>query len=126
MIRRAQTKDLERLKALHAATGFEWDFPDDAISAWVWVDENDDAVMMAGARVIAEAVLISSKQGTPQQRLAIMERLMEVVRRDVDNFGISEAVAWIPDGIWKAFSRRLKRLGWKAIRYHSMVMKVGE
>lgn len=82
--------------------------------------------MMAGARVIAEAVLISSQKGAPQQRLEILESLMEVVRRDVDSFGIPEGVAWIPDAIWKSFSRRLKRMGWKAIRYHSMVWKLRE
>lgn len=126
MIRRVQEKDIPRLKELHAATGFEWDFPSDMISAWVWADENDAPVMMAGARVLAEAVLISSKDGDPQQRLAILERLAEVTRRDVRELGIREAVAWLPDSIWRGFSRRLKRFGWKAIKYRSMVWKLGE
>jgi len=126
MIRRVRIEDLPRLKELHEEAGFNWGFPDDAISAWVWVDEENEPVMMVGARILAEAVVISSKRSTPQQRLAILERLMEVVRRDVDGFGIQEGVAWIPDSIWRSFSKRLKRWGWKEIGYRSMVMKVRE
>lgn len=114
------------MREMHAAAGFDWDFPEDAISAYVWVDENDEPVVMAGGRVLAEAFLISSQKETPQRRLEIIAQLMQVVGQDVARLGIREGVAWIPDSIWKAYSRRLKRFGWKAIRYRSMVWKVRE
>jgi hypothetical protein len=126
MIRRLEQKDLARLEVLHREAGFDWDFPADMISSWVWVNEKDEPVMVVGARVIAEAVVISSKAGTPRQRLAILERMAEVVKRDVMELGIREGVAWIPDSIWRAFSRRLKRFGWKSIRYRSMLWKLEE
>jgi len=120
MIRNVEEKDLPRLRELHKATGFEWEFPENLLSAKVWVDENDEPVMMVGAKVIAEAVLISSKQQTPGMRLAILRELFDAVKNECMGNGITEAITWIPEVIWRPYSRRLKGLGWVESKYKTM------
>jgi len=124
MIRDMQEKDIPKLKELQAADGFEWKFPEKMFSAKVWVNAKDEPVMMIGGRMIAEAVLISSKEGTPAMRLAILQELSKVVFADAKALGVTEGVTWIPDCIWKAYSRRLKALGWMVSKFKTMSLIV--
>lgn len=120
MIRELQDKDLPLLREWHEATGFEWEFPEQMFSARVWVDANDDPVMMIGAKIIAEAVLISSKKETPGMRLAILKALFHEVRQECLAAGISEGITWVPDSIWKSYSKRLAGMGWLKSKYRTM------
>jgi len=123
MIRRLEPRDIPRLRELHAATGFEWEFPENLLSARVWTDEKDVPLMLVGAKVIAEAVVISSTAGTPGMRFQALQQMMREVEADVAKEGIEGACAWIPNVIWRSFSRRLKSFGWKESGYRTMGKK---
>ena len=119
MIRNVEPKDLPKLRALHEATGFQWDFPEGLLSAKVWVDANDEPRMLLGAKVIAEVVLIAGED-KPGEKLAMLEALSAAVHEDIRRSGIREAVAWLPNSIYKPFSRRLAKWGWKPSQYRTM------
>lgn len=128
MIRRVEARDIPRLKELHAASGFDWPFPEfgpEFLTARVVVDENDQPVMLAAARKLAEVVMVvDPKWETPGLRMAAFEGVYESVERDLAQAGIPEVVAWIPPQLWdqKAFIRRLKRrFGWAESSWRELV-----
>jgi len=126
LIRALESRDIPHLRKLHAATGYVWDFPEDLLSARVWADENDLPLMLVAAKLVVEGVVISSNAGTPGMRLEMLGRMMREVLRDADKAGIAEGFAWIPNEIWKSFSRRLRAWGWKPSNYKTMAIQVRE
>jgi hypothetical protein len=130
MIRPLQAKDIPRLRELHAASGFAWEFPDlrSFLSAQVFVDENDIPVILIGARPMAEVVgIFDPAWETAGVKMAAFTALYGAVEADCRAAGIKEVVAWLPPQIAKAFSRRLRRhFSWVENRWACMVGFVRE
>ena len=73
LVRPYEPKDLQALKAMHAAQGFDYPFPDldDPIflSKLVVEDDQGRAVMASLLRLTAEAyLLLDSRAGRPRER----------------------------------------------------------
>jgi hypothetical protein len=121
-VREYQPEDLEALRALHAAQGFPYKFPDLAnplfVTKLVLTDADDRQAggAIAGAallRLTAEAyLLLDPRSGTPRERLERLLTLHAAAERDAWRNGLEDVHAWLPPQIARRFGRRLARLGW--------------
>ncbi len=140
LIREYQESDLNALRAIHAAQGFEYAFPDlrnplfvtklilarDAARAGQNAtagegggpasNDGEGKCEVAGAallRLTAEAyLLLDSKAGTPRERWQWLLALHAAAERDAWQRGLEDVHAWLPPPIAKKFGKRIERLGW--------------
>ncbi len=122
-IREYDEGDLEALRAIHAAQGFPYEFPDLRNPLFLTKlvlagDEtrSDEGKGIAGAallRLTAEAyLLLDPKRGTPKERWQWLLGLHEATRLQAWQRGLEDVHAWLPPEIAAKFGRRLTRLGW--------------
>jgi len=122
-IREYDEEDLEALRAIHAAQGLPYEFPNLRnplfLTKLVLAGDETDAAEgkgIAGAallRLTAEAyLLLDPKRGTPKERWQWLLGLHEATRRQAWQRGLEDVHAWLPPGIAAKFGRRLARLGW--------------
>ena len=116
-IREYTPADDAPLRAMHAAQGFDYPFPDLSnqlfVTRLVLEDDNGRPLMAALGRVTCEVFLIADpRSGTPQDRWQRLVAMHEAMRRALHAQGFEDATCWIPPRIERAFSRRLRRLGW--------------
>jgi hypothetical protein len=121
-VREYQPEDLDALRALHAAQGFPYKFPDLANPLFItklvltYGDDTQANGGIAGAallRLTAEAyLLLDARCGTPRERLQRLLVLHAATERDAWNRGLEDVHAWLPPQIARRFGRRLERLGW--------------
>jgi hypothetical protein len=116
-IRDYQPEDEPALRAIHAAQGFDYPFPDLGnqlfLSRLVLEDDDGRPLMAALGRVTCEAFLLADpRAGTPQERWQQLQAMHEAMRRALHAQGLEDATCWIPPRIERAFGRRLRRLGW--------------
>ncbi len=115
--------DLEALRAIHAAQGFPYEFPDLRnplfLTKLVLADDQNgegEGKGIAGAsllRLTAEAyLLLDPKRGTPKVRWGWLFGLHEATRREAWGRGLEDVHAWLPPEIAAKFGRRLQGLGW--------------
>lgn len=117
IVREYTDADLDALRAMHRAQGFDYPLPDlrDPIfvSKLVLEDDAGKPVMAALARLTCEVYLLAApKEGTPPERYA---RLLELHRAGADDLrmrGLDDAHAWLPPRIAQRFGRRLRHFGW--------------
>lgn len=107
-------KDVERLRELHAASGFPYEFPDlnrgEFTILRAVVDETDTVVQAVLVRTTCELFFIGdSHWRTPQWRLQWFRVLHEEVRKACWAFGYTDAHVWLPSKIATSFARRLRR-----------------
>ncbi len=116
-VREYKTADLETLKAMHAAQGFPYPFPDieDRIFLSKLVVESDGRPVMASVlRLTSEVYLLHDPRiGTPYERLRWLLALHRAGEQDAIRRGLEDVHCWLPPKIAKSFGRRLERLGWK-------------
>ena len=141
LVREYRESDLEHLRAIHAAQGFDYALPDLSNplfvtklvltqgdvssrevahhsaeqSADVKADESADGAIVGAAllRLTAEAyLLLDPRAGTPRQRWQWLLALHAATERDAWQRGLEDAHAWLPPPIAKKFGKRLARLGW--------------
>lgn len=111
-------KDVERLRELHAASGFAYDFPDlnrrEFTILRCLVDESDAVVQAVLVRNTCELFFIGdSLWRTPKWRFESFRLLHEHIRIACHDYGYTDAHAWIPPQLAKSFTRRLMRgFGW--------------
>lgn len=119
-IREFGEKDLERVRELHRACGFEYDLPNMASPLIVvrQAVEDDGEIQLAGfLRVTTEAfLLMNAKWRTPGWRWLAINRLHEAARADARAKGIEDVNVWIPPEIERPFGRRLMAMGWRKER----------
>src|SRR4029077_3068851 len=127
-IREYTEGDLEALRAIHAAQGFDYKLPDLGnplfVTKLVLTGENVapggattvQAETILGAallRLTAEAyLLLDPRAGTPRERWHWLMALHAAAERDAWQRGLEDVHAWLPPPIAGKFGRRLARLGW--------------
>jgi len=117
LIRPYTESDLDALRRMHAAQGFDYPFPnlDDPIfiSKLVVEDDAGRAVMASLARLTCEMYLFADPgAGKPRDRFSRLLALHATGERDLFARGLDDAHAWLPPPIAKRFGRRLEALGW--------------
>ncbi len=133
-IREYMLGDLEALRAIHAAQGFEYPLPDlnnplfvtklilsddsrpSSIGAEGAASPNPPQEKIIGAallRLTAEAyLLLDPKAGTPRQRWQWLLQLHAATERDAWQRGLEDVHAWLPPPIASKFGKRVTQLGW--------------
>ena len=132
-IREYQETDLEALRAIHAAQGFDYALPDLSNPLFVTklVLTDGEAVPCSGAacsasiengapsqilgaailRLSAEAyLLLDPNAGKARDRYQSLLALHEATRRQAWHRGLEDVHAWLPPPIASKFGRRLTRL----------------
>ena len=141
LVREYRESDLDQLRAIHAAQGFDYALPDLSNplfvtklvltrgdvpscevaqhsaerSADVKADASADGVIVGAAllRLTAEAyLLLDPRAGTPRQRWQWLLELHDATERDAWQRGLEDVHAWLPPPIAGKFGKRLARLGW--------------
>ena len=109
--------DLESLRAMHAAQGFGYAFPDLADPLFLVrsvVQDEGRPRMAAFLRLTAEAYLLADPgEGSPRQRWRWLLALHESVRQEAAARGLADVQAFLPRRVTRAFGRRLGSLGWR-------------
>jgi hypothetical protein len=141
-IREYHESDLQSLRAIHAAQGFDYPLPDLRnplfLTKLVLTDSdapapgnadlpirsvseppantqqgNERLLGAAFLRLTAEAyLLLDPKSGTPSDRWHALLALHAAAERDAWRRGLEDVHAWLPPPIAKKFGKRLTRLGW--------------
>jgi hypothetical protein len=140
-IREYHESDLDSLRALHSAQGFDYAFPDlrnplfltklvltpQAANADTTRNfgregkcasqEPSTAAPIVGAallRLTAEAyLLLDPSAGTPRDRWNWLLALHDAAERDAWQRGLEDVHAWLPPQIADRFGRRIAQLGWR-------------
>jgi hypothetical protein len=137
LVREYRESDIAQLKAIHAAQGFDYTFPNLSNPLFVTkvvltnADENrrQDVLRNSGQagatktnerilgaallRLTAEAyLLLDPNSGTPRARWQSLLALHAAAHRDAWHRGLEDVHAWLPPRIATKFGRRLQRLGW--------------
>jgi len=109
--------DFESLRAMHAAQGFGYAFPDLADPLFLVrsvIEEDGRPRMAAFLRLTAEAYLLADpREGSPLQRWRCLLALHEAVRQEAAARGLADVQAFLPPRVARAFGRRLAALGWR-------------
>jgi hypothetical protein len=116
LVREYQESDLARVRAIHAAQGFDYALPhlNNPLFVTKTILENDGSVVGAALlRLTAEAyLLLDPRAGTPRQRWQWLLTLHDATARDAWHRGLEDVHAWLPPPIAKKFGKGLSRLGW--------------
>jgi hypothetical protein len=134
-IREYHEGDLNALRVIHAAQGFDYALPDLSNPLFVTklvlseganskgndpgakasTDESKDERIIGAAllRLTAEAyLLLDPKTGTPRERWQWLLALHAAAERDAWQRGLEDVHAWLPPPIARKFGKRIERLGW--------------
>ena len=119
LIREYTAADLDALRAIHAAQGFDYAFPDLNnplfVTKLVLEDEKNRCVVGAALlRLTAEAyLLLDPRAGAPRERWNALLSLHAATERDAWQRGLEDVHAWLPSRVAARFGKRLERLGWR-------------
>lgn len=114
--------DLEALKQMHAAQGFEYLFPDldhpRFFTKLVVEDEDGNPVMALVGKLTSEMMFFMFPEaGTSRERLERFLALHQASEQEMAEFGLDECFAEIPPGPrMEKFKRLLSLLGWVPMR----------
>lgn len=132
-IREYSEHDLDALRRIHAAQGFDYALPDLSnplfVTKLVIANEEsaqrerdrpdvgqDGVAQILGAvllRLTAEAyLLLDPKEGKPRDRWQWLLALQAAAERDAWQRGLEDVHAWLPPAIASKFGKRIERLGW--------------
>jgi hypothetical protein len=118
--RKMTAADLNRVKAMFAAKGADFQFPNfgNNIMAKRVVESGSLIVAGAAARVTTEIYLFTDPSWeSPRWRLEAIKFLQREMCAELKEKGITEGVAWIPPAMERAFGKRLvDDLGWDRCR----------
>jgi len=117
-IREFHHLDMPYLWALHRSQGHSYPFPDlshpQFVGIVVAVDENDVPVQAIAARKTVECFMLGDPNWrTPVWRFTAFEMLHHAIHRMMFLQGFTDAHAFLPPRVAKAFGKRLQRdFGW--------------
>jgi hypothetical protein len=114
-------EDMEHLVRIHAASGFDYQFPKDFNTPLfpIKLAATHGATLIAAAalKVEAEAFLwMDHDFGTPEQRMDALEMLNRDLRERALKIGFDQVHCALPPEIAERFGARLETLGWKLAR----------
>jgi hypothetical protein len=131
LIREYTENDLDALRSIHSAQGFDYALPDLSnplfVTKLVLADaeptrQKENCQLEAGTakifgaallRLTAEAyLLLDPKAGTPRERWQWLLALHAAAERDAWQRGLEDVHAWLPPPIARKFGKRIARLGW--------------
>lgn len=118
MIRGYRSSDEPVLRALHEAQGHSYPFPDlnhpQFVGIVVATDENDIPVQAIAARKTVEVYMLGDPNWrTPAWRFSIFIQLHTAIHKLMWSLGFTDAHAFLPPKVCKAFGKRLERdFGW--------------
>ena len=132
LIREYTESDLDALRAIHAAQGFDYALPDLNNPLFVTKlvlaknserrsqnadcgdgDTPQQILASVFLRLTAEAyLLLDPRAGTPRDRWQWLLALHAAAERDAWQRGLEDVHAWLPPPIAKKFGKRIARLGW--------------
>ena len=126
-IRPYMEADLERLKAIHAAQGFDYEFPDFSKPEFIIrsvIEDGNGVDAGLFLRKTAEVFLLMQPT-TPKKgigRLLIFDReITPLAKRE----GLSDVHCWVPPEIEAHFGKLMLHLGWQKQFWSSYSRKVG-
>lgn len=125
MIRSYKIEDIQEVKKIHS-NHFEDefklpDFLDNFLCAFTTEDENG-IISIGGVRTIVEAVIVTNKYRTPQERVAAIYQMLEASSFVTNKHGYDQIHAFIHDPRW---SKRLqKSFGFYPTKGQSLVFDV--
>lgn len=118
LIREYKETDLDALRAIHSAQGFDYELPDLRNPLFVTkvVLEDEATKQLTGGallRLTAEAyLLLDPRAGTPRERWQRLLALHAAAEHDAWQRGLEDVHAWLPPRIAAKFGKRIARLGW--------------
>lgn len=132
LVREYTERDLDALRAIHSAQGFDYALPDlsnplfvtklvlarnskrGAQNAEREASESPEQILASVfLRLTAEAyLLLDPRAGTPRDRWQWLLALHAAAERDAWQRGLEDVHAWLPPPIAKKFGKRIARLGW--------------
>lgn len=123
MIRPYRPTDEPVLRALHAAQGHDYPFPDlsQFVGVMVATDENDVPVQAIAARKTIEVFMLGDPNWrTPAWRMRMLCELQREIHKQMFALGYTDAHAFLPPKVARAFGKRLQRdFGWVPSRWQS-------
>src|ERR1700691_886974 len=115
MVRDVEEKDMEALKAIHRASGFDYLFPslgDPLFVVKKCVEENGDVVQGIAAKIELTIYLwVDHSKGTADQRWAWVQELVEATKLAAWEKGVDTLTCVVPPEIADSFERRLSAIG---------------
>ena len=129
-IRDLKPEDIPVLRRLHQARGYDYPFPDltapEFVAVRVLVLEDDQPVEVVAARKTVECYCwLDPAWRNPRWRLDGLMLLHEDMRQQLEKQGFTDAHAWPPPDIERAFGKRLRRIfGWVKSDWASYSRKV--
>lgn len=125
-IRAYEKPDLEQLKKLHEAQGFEYPFPDlddgTFVVGAVGCDEQGTARMGAFLQITAQAyLLMDGGHGTAIERWRTLLGVHDRIQREALRLGLADVQCWLPPDLKgvNRFAKRLEELGWTEDRWRN-------
>jgi hypothetical protein len=124
MVRDMRSEDIETVKDIYKAQGFDYSIPDltSPLILVKKVREVDGRVVAACLlRITAETFLIT--MGSPVEKGRAIEELQPEVLREAYEKGLSEIVCVIPPEISEFFAPALVRMGWQRTKEWPMYQR---
>jgi hypothetical protein len=125
MIREYRASDEPILRAIHESQGHPYPFPDLSHPQFVGIvvetDENDSPVQAIAARKTVEVYMLGDPNWrTPAWRMRAFYGLHVAIHKLMFSQGFTDAHAFLPPKVAKAFGKRLQRdFGWVESKWKS-------
>lgn len=112
-----ELKDIPTIKAMHEASGYDFELPDltTVEDATVVLDENGEIGAFGYAVKIVEVSLVMQKKSHPLLKMMWLKLLHQQMCNNLVRKGYREALAHVPPEIERNYGRHLmRRFGWLA------------
>lgn len=115
MIRDYQKRDEEALKAIHEASGFDYQFPDLDDPLFIYkgiVAEEGRVAQGIAVKLQGEVyIYVDHSWSTPELRWVRFQELTEEAKRAAWQKGLDSLICVVPPEIADSFEKRLKQIG---------------
>jgi hypothetical protein len=120
IVRDYEPSDREAVEQIHKEMGMDYKFPDIDQPLFlirkVCLDDTGKIIGTEFLKIQAEAYLMLSPNLSSSEKVAVIGELSPAVEQAAYEQGLDTIAAYIPDGISKRFTKRLKLLGWDTAR----------
>lgn len=117
MTRWCESRDLERLRQMHAAMGFAYELPDpknkNVVARFVTEEAGRAVAAVIGRRTAEAYFLLDQEWGTPAQRYAAFLELHNRACETGALLGFEDVNVFLPPQVERSFGKRLLSLGWR-------------